>query len=1150
MADEDITLDGKPLHSLRVADLKAALEQRNLPKSGQKNTLLKRLKGALMLENLQKSSTSTCGLQPNSQIGEEMCQNSFIKQYLAKQQELLRQRLEKEAQQEMDADDSPGGADEDDDHSEDNDSSTCASEKHQSILSQRLAAKAVEEEALKIGHGFSHALHQQGAYEAPGGRLHRANFQQGPKELPSPSRAVASLSVRVLGQPDCQGVGRPQEKEDATPAEPGSARPNLHLSRPARSSTGNRIYDDEEEEDDDDDSDNDDDWGPSPSGAQRGKRAPPPVAPSVPLVAARSKRKLQPPQHIPPPQVHHSPMQLRHPTPPPSPPPNLFPLPDTPKQSPPDTDHEEGEDSRPAQSKGAMSLPNIATQRQDSDSSSRSSSPEPTAKRRPGPLSLLVQKMETEEAGSATAMSEEATHSGAHCSGESPRKEAPTKGEQGSKQKGERNQHEEKEEKRPQDSKSKKTQEQAFHEEKESDRKLPEEEKKGEKAQLNKQMKKKQEKEEKMVVIEAQDSGSSSESDSKSDSSSRSSSSSSSSPSRDKAKLSTQFKKEDQQEERDEEKKTYLNKEKHYPPKREVSEPSTAAITEVEPDSESSTAQQPASGAEPESNESRLEEGNTPKAFAARKISLSSTKSSPANTEGGAGDSDTGGAAGRKRRWGSSTAVTAKKPSISITTDSLKSLIPDIKVNQDAVVDLHPDELQLSGDEENMDANRSDPDNGLKIRRTVTQVIPNDRQENGQTNEEEEEEVEKKEREIQRRPSRETRENSHSEEVVETRISVKLEEETKKVTPSDNLVRRSISQQKSGVSVTIDDPVRTARQPSPPRGKVSNIIHVTNLVRPFTLLQLKELLNRTGTIVEEGFWIDKIKSHCYVTYSATEEAVATREALHGVKWPQSNPKVLRVDFCEQDELDFHKGVVKPEKVEEPVIQPVAPPIKPPPLMPEHARERDRDKERERDRGVRDLWAERQREMERRERARGEREWDRDKIREFARPGEEGRRSRSRDRERRRRERAKSKERKSEKKDKADEPPAKMLDDLFLKTKAAPCIYWLPLTEEQVAQRLLDRSERQKERERKRKELEEAEDKKREEEKKERLKSREKDGGTAAGAGTAKRAVEGERVRDKEGEKRRDSSHRSRRPSPGAGSGRRSRSRSNPRDRRR
>lgn len=46
MADlEDVTLDGRPLQSLRVADLKAALEERGLPKSGQKNALIKRLKG-------------------------------------------------------------------------------------------------------------------------------------------------------------------------------------------------------------------------------------------------------------------------------------------------------------------------------------------------------------------------------------------------------------------------------------------------------------------------------------------------------------------------------------------------------------------------------------------------------------------------------------------------------------------------------------------------------------------------------------------------------------------------------------------------------------------------------------------------------------------------------------------------------------------------------------------------------------------------------------------------------------------------------------------------------------------------------------------------------------------------------------------------
>lgn len=52
----------------------------------------------------------------------------------------------------------------------------------------------------------------------------------------------------------------------------------------------------------------------------------------------------------------------------------------------------------------------------------------------------------------------------------------------------------------------------------------------------------------------------------------------------------------------------------------------------------------------------------------------------------------------------------------------LQSLIPDIKVNQEAVVELHPEELQLSGDEESLDTTRGDQDKGLKIRRTVTQV--------------------------------------------------------------------------------------------------------------------------------------------------------------------------------------------------------------------------------------------------------------------------------------------------------------------------------------------------------------------------------------------------------------------------------------------
>lgn len=72
------------------------------------------------------------------------------------------------------------------------------------------------------------------------------------------------------------------------------------------------------------------------------------------------------------------------------------------------------------------------------------------------------------------------------------------------------------------------------------------------------------------------------------------------------------------------------------------------------------------------------------------------------------------------------------------------------------------------------------------------------------------------------------------------------------------------------VNVVADEPQPSRRSPSPARNPVSNIIHVRNLVRPYTLGQLKDVLGRTGTLNEDGFWIDKIKSHCYVTVSISD----------------------------------------------------------------------------------------------------------------------------------------------------------------------------------------------------------------------------------------------------------------------------------------
>jgi hypothetical protein len=61
----------------------------------------------------------------------------------------------------------------------------------------------------------------------------------------------------------------------------------------------------------------------------------------------------------------------------------------------------------------------------------------------------------------------------------------------------------------------------------------------------------------------------------------------------------------------------------------------------------------------------------------------------------------------------------------------------------------------------------------------------------------------------------------------------------------------------------VDEPVRikdatTALEPP------SQIVYIRGLTRPFTLPLLKELLSRYGTLVDGEFWLDKIKSQCFI----------------------------------------------------------------------------------------------------------------------------------------------------------------------------------------------------------------------------------------------------------------------------------------------
>ncbi|XP_036590930.1 apoptotic chromatin condensation inducer in the nucleus isoform X2 [Trichosurus vulpecula] len=1161
---EEVTLDGKPLQALRVTDLKAALEQRGLAKSGQKSALVKRLKGALMLENLQKHSTPHTAFQPNSQIGEEMSQNSFIKQYLEKQQELLRQRLEREAREAAELEGK--GCSVSEEKGESDDERPRKGERRSSRVRQARAAKLSES---------SQAAEEEEERETPSRNL-RARADRNVKteeeeeeeeeddddeeeeeeedeeeemqkaiELPILKQFQGEkVEARAAFQEVMEGVTKStgyQEQEGleeggrTTGAQEEAEAYQLARLQQEKSVKASEVEVEEEKEDE---GEREVKTTKSPEEKQKSP-SPPRLTEDLLKVSLRpqpeqvaSEEETPPPlltkeASTPPapnePTTGEETELLEGPAPPDltqrSPPfeeaeakelllsphtvhvvgrlPSLPSPPGTKAKSPTEI-AQEGNSLLPIETSTVTGPP----AEEALHSEPEHSAPLIALKAEESNVVKVNTKVPSEQPPSLVqkeSKGDSPTHLPSHRTKRSPSSQSSSSSST-SRSRSRSPDSSGSRSRSPPRSKQRDTSWSRSCSNPRSGTKVGSRSTSESRSRSRSRSR----------------SASSNSRKSRSPGVSRESSTSYShtkdpSPGQEVAPLSSPSMPQQQvlepkerttispafapargmsQAEPVEKHKTQRLKPERGSPKKfeaEQAEPPATAETRAP---EVQTPQQPAPGriqhtveekeevtmetaenrpenevpeppmpiADAASSEERPEgnaedeekkESSMPKSFK-RKISVvSATKGVPA------GNSDTeGGQPGRKRRWGASTATTQKKPSISITTESLK----------EAIVDLHADDSRISEDETERNGEDGTHDKGLKICRTVTQVVPAEGQENGQREEEEEE----KEPEVEPPEAPQVS--------VEVALPPPVEHEVKKVTLGDTLTRRSISQQKSGVSITIDDPVRTAQVPSPPRGKINNIVHISNLVRPFTLGQLKELLGRTGTLVEEAFWIDKIKSHCYVTYSTVEEAVATRTALHGVKWPQSNPKFLCADYAEQDELDFHRGLL-PDRPSEPKAEeqggprPLHPPPPPPAQPPHHPRA----EQREQERAVREQWAEREREMERRERTRSEREWDRDKVR-------EGPRSRSRSRDRRRKERAKSKEKKSEKKEKAqEEPPAKLLDDLFRKTKAAPCIYWLPLTDCQIVQKEAERAERAKEREKRRKEQEEEEQKEREKE---------------------------------------------------------------------
>lgn len=165
----------------------------------------------------------------------------------------------------------------------------------------------------------------------------------------------------------------------------------------------------------------------------------------------------------------------------------------------------------------------------------------------------------------------------------------------------------------------------------------------------------------------------------------------------------------------------------------------------------------------------------------------------------------------RKRKWLSSKSTAPKVQEITISTDSLKGLISDVRPVPLADVDLD---------------SSPEPDHESDDVKVVSSTSVD--------------------------YSRRSEERTHDESPAA--------DETPSAQSTLNVTR------KVSIVPEIDEP----RPPSPAKHNPCNILFITNLVRPFTVLQLKGLLQRTGKIVENGFWMDKIKSKCFVKYETEE----------------------------------------------------------------------------------------------------------------------------------------------------------------------------------------------------------------------------------------------------------------------------------------
>ncbi|KAI8640417.1 hypothetical protein BD408DRAFT_419865 [Parasitella parasitica] len=78
-------------------------------------------------------------------------------------------------------------------------------------------------------------------------------------------------------------------------------------------------------------------------------------------------------------------------------------------------------------------------------------------------------------------------------------------------------------------------------------------------------------------------------------------------------------------------------------------------------------------------------------------------------------------------------------------------------------------------------------------------------------------------------------------------------------------------------------------------------IYVKGFIRPLIIKHVQELFGKYGTV--KRFWMDSIKTHCYVTYETRLQSKDAFTKVDGIKFPADTGRVLRVGELTSDQAD-------------------------------------------------------------------------------------------------------------------------------------------------------------------------------------------------------------------------------------------------------